>query len=117
MTHIVGQLIDAAESDTLTIKPGEIADLRAVCTEVVTFMAPVAVSQRKSISISGEDDAVWVEGDSGALFRAIRNVVENAITHTAPGTTVDIMVGRWRISRDQGPGIRDTGRAAYHYLP
>jgi signal transduction histidine kinase len=107
MTRIVGQLIDAAESDTLTIKPGEIADLRAVCTDVVTFMAPVAVLQRKSISISGEDDSVWVEGNSSALFRAIRNVVENAITHTAPGTTVDIVVGAGGsvAIKDQGSGI------------
>jgi signal transduction histidine kinase len=29
MTRIVNQLIDVAEPDTLTIRPGEVADLRA----------------------------------------------------------------------------------------
>jgi signal transduction histidine kinase len=107
MTRIVNQLIDVAESDTLTIKPGDVADLHAVAVEVAAFMAPVAVSAEKNIAVIGENSAVWVEGNGGALFQAIRNLAENAITHTAPGTTVEIAVGPDGsvVVRDEGNGI------------
>ena len=107
MTRIVNQLIDVAEADTLTIAPGDVADLRAVCAEVASFMAPIAVASGKSIAVSGAADPVWVEGNAAALFQAIRNLVENAITHTAPGTTVDLAVGPDGsvVVRDEGAGI------------
>jgi signal transduction histidine kinase len=107
MTRIVNQLIDVAEADTLTIKAGEVADLRSVCAEVASFMAPIAVASGKTIAMMGPAKPVWVEGSAPALFQAIRNLVENAITHTAPGTTVDIAVGTdgSAVVRDEGPGI------------
>jgi signal transduction histidine kinase len=107
ITRIVNQLIDVAESDTLTISPGDVVDLRALAEEVAAFMAPVAVSAGKHIAITGETSQVLVEGNVGALFQAIRNLVENAITHTAPNTTVEIGVrsdGSMTV-RDEGEGI------------
>jgi signal transduction histidine kinase len=107
MTRIVNQMIEVAESDTLTIKPGDVADLHAVAAEVATFMAPVAVSAGKNIAVTGAAAPIWVEGNGAALFQAIRNLVENAITHTAAGTTVEIAVapdGSVAV-RDQGKGI------------
>jgi len=107
MTRIVNQLIDVAESDTLTIKPGDVADLHAVAEEVAAFMAPVAVSAGKDLAVTGETTPVWVVGNGGALFQAIRNLVENSITHTAFGTIVEIAVGSDGsvVVRDEGPGI------------
>ncbi|PPQ26316.1 sensor histidine kinase [Rhodopila globiformis] len=107
MARIVNQLIDVAESDTLTITPDDVADLHAVAVEVAAFMAPVAVAAGKSLAVTGDTAPVWVEGKAGALFPAIRNLVENAIIHTAAGTTVDIAVAPdGRISvHDEGPGI------------
>jgi signal transduction histidine kinase len=93
MTRIVNQLIDTAESDTLMVGSGEVADLQSVCADVATFMAPVAVAQCKSIAVTGASDPVWVEGNGQALFVAVRNLAENAITHTAIGTTVEIAIG------------------------
>lgn len=93
MTRIVNQLIDTAESDALTVAPGDVADIQAICSDVASFMAPVAVAQCKSISVCGASDPIWVEGNGQALFVAVRNLVENAITHTATGTTVEVAVG------------------------
>jgi signal transduction histidine kinase len=107
MTRVVNQLIDFAESDTLTIKPSEVADLRAVCAEVAAFMAPIAVAAAKNIAVTGAADPVWVYGNASALFQAVRNLVENAITHTAPGSAVEIGVGADGAAAvsDAGPGI------------
>ena len=107
MTRIVNQLIDVAESDTLTIKPGEVTDLWSVSAEVASFMAPVALAQAKSIAVTGASPPVWVEGNGSALFQAVRNLVENAITHTDPETTVDIKICAEGsvVVTDRGPGV------------
>lgn len=107
MTRIVGQLIDTAESDTLAIEPDDIADLQSICADVASFMAPVAVAQCKSVAVTGSSGPVWVEGNAQALFLAIRNLLENAITHTPIGTTATIAVaddGSILVS-DEGAGV------------
>jgi signal transduction histidine kinase len=91
----------------LTIKAGDVADLRSVCVDVASFMAPIAVASSKSIAVTGTADPVWVEGNTAALFQAVRNLVENAIVHTALATTVEIAVGSDGsvVVSDEGEGI------------
>jgi len=57
--------------------------------------------------VTGASPPVWVEGNGSALFQAVRNLVENAITHTSPGTTVDIEVRAEGsvVVTDHGPGV------------
>src|SRR5262245_4026760 len=112
MARIVGQLLDIAELDTLVVDPSERADLQAVCAEVAELIAPLALAQQKDIALDAANNPVWVKGNSDMIYRAIRNLVENAIKHTAPNTTVDIIVtsdGTVSIL-DQGPGIQDEER-------
>jgi signal transduction histidine kinase len=107
MTRIVNQLIETAEFDRLTIRPGDVADISAVCSDVAAFMAPVAVAQGRGIAVGSASSPRWVAGNAGALFQAVRNLVENAVTHTASGTTVEIAANRdgsITVS-DAGPGI------------
>ena len=108
MARIVNQLLDIAELETLSIDPLERADLRAICAEVAEFAAPLALAQGKNIALSGSDGSVWVNGNAEMLSRAIRNLVENAINYSPPGTTVEIVVedgGTVRVL-DEGPGIK-----------
>jgi signal transduction histidine kinase len=114
MTRIVNQLIDGVEAESLAVKPDECADIRAISAEVAAFMAPVAVVQSKDIALSGDEGPVWVRGSSPALFRAVRNLVENAITHTPTGTTVEILIGREGTITvsDEGAGIPADQRSA-----
>jgi signal transduction histidine kinase len=97
MTRIVGQLLDIAELETYSIDPQETADLRAICAEVAEFAAPLALSQGKSIALSGTEASLTVNGNPEMLSRAIRNLVENAINYSPPGSTVEIVV------EDSGP--------------
>src|ERR1019366_4804479 len=55
---------------------------------------------------------VWVKGNPEMLSRAIRNLAENAINHTAPATTVEFVVEKdGTVSiLDQGPGIAEDER-------
>jgi signal transduction histidine kinase len=92
MTRIVGQLLDIAELETYSIDPQETADLRAICAEIAEFAAPLALSQGKSIALSGTEASLSVNGNPEMLSRAIRNLVENAINYSPPGATVEIVV-------------------------
>jgi signal transduction histidine kinase len=112
MARIVNQLLDIAELETLSIDPLEKADLHAICAEVAEFAAPLALAQDKNIALSESDAAVWVNGNPEMLSRAIRNLVENAINYSPPGTTVEIVVedsGMVRVL-DEGPGIKEDER-------
>ncbi|HZB92574.1 MAG TPA: HAMP domain-containing sensor histidine kinase, partial [Stellaceae bacterium] len=112
MSRIVGQLLEIAELEGFVVDPAERADLHNVATEVAAFIAPLAVADGKSIALSGAKDPVWIRGNPEALFQAIRNLAENAISHTPAGTTVEIEVGECGTLRvlDSGPGIPESER-------
>jgi signal transduction histidine kinase len=112
MARIVSQLLDIAELETFSIDPLEKADLRAICAEVAEFAAPLALAKGKDIALSGGDASVWVNGNPEMLSRAIRNLVENAINYSPPGTTVEIVVENNGMVRvlDEGPGIKEDER-------
>ena len=112
MARIVSQLLDIAELDAFAIEPTERADLRAVCSEIAELAAPLALAQGKSIALSGAEQAVWVNGNSEMLARAVRNLVENAINYSPAGTTVEIVVEEKGVVRvlDEGPGIKEDDR-------
>jgi signal transduction histidine kinase len=112
MSRIVAQLLEIAELDTLVLDPGETADLRAVCAEVVGSIAPLAITQHKDIALRGSDAPVMIHGNSEMLQRAIFNLAENAIKFTARDTAVDVEVSEDGVVRvrDCGPGIAEAER-------
>jgi signal transduction histidine kinase len=112
MAHIISQLLEIAELDAFVIDPFEKADLRSVTAEVAEFVAPLALAQGKDVALLGTTDPVWVKGNPEMLSRAIRNLAENAINHTAPATTVEFLVdpdGTVSVL-DHGPGIAEDER-------
>jgi signal transduction histidine kinase len=107
MSRLVNQLLDMAELETFVIGAEETADLVAVSAEVATFLAPIALSHKKRVAVTGAAGPVLVHGNSETLARAVRNLVENALTHTQPATTVEIEVdaaGAVSVG-DRGPGV------------
>ena len=112
MAHIISQLLDIAELDTLAVQPDEKADLQSVAAGIAEFVAPLALAQGKDIALSGATEPVWVRGNAEMLGRAIRNLAENAINHTAAGSTVEFVVednGTINVL-DHGPGIGEDER-------
>ena len=112
MTRIVNQVLDIAELESFIVAGDARADLQAVCAEAVAFMAPVAVTQSKTIALAGSERPVWVHGHSEALFRAVRNLVENAIRHAPTGGSVEVEVSADGMVRvlDDGPGVPEAER-------
>ena len=100
------------ELDTAAIEPSEETDLQSVCADVVEYIAPLALREGKEIALSGCEEPVRVKGNREMLFRAVRNLAENAISHSAKGSTVEIILdadGTIGVL-DQGPGIREEDR-------
>ena len=107
MSRLVNQLLDIAELETFVISEGEIADLTTIATDVAAYIAPLTLSQHKTVAVTDARHPVPVRGNADTLGRAVRNLVENALAHTAPGTTVEISVaaaGELRVI-DRGPGV------------
>ena len=114
MTRTVNQVLDIAELESFVVDEQSRADLLEVCTEAVSFMAPLAVDLGKTVSLTGATTPVWVHGHTEALFRAVRNLVENAIRHTPTGVSIEVEVEQQGAVRvlDDGPGIPAADRAA-----
>jgi signal transduction histidine kinase len=107
MGRTVNQLLDIAQSETLVVGADEYADLQSVCSETVAHLAPLALAQQKDVALTGAEQSVWVRGSTEALLHAVRNLLENALAHTAVGTSAEIDVdasGVIRVS-DHGPGV------------
>jgi signal transduction histidine kinase len=112
MTRMINQMLDIAELESFIVAGDARADLQAVCAEAVAFMAPVAVGQSKAIALGGSEQPVWVHGHAEALFRAVRNLIENAIRHTPAGGSIEVEVQADGVVRvlDEGPGVAESER-------
>jgi signal transduction histidine kinase len=113
MGRLVEQMLDIAEVDSLVVAAGERADLRAVCVDVATFLAPLALKCKRDIAVTGVAEPVWVRGNNEALFHAVANLTENALRHTPADTTVELEVGADGQVRvlDEGPGVPEAERS------
>jgi signal transduction histidine kinase len=112
MTHVVNQLMEMAEVEGASSAPTASVDLRATSSDVAAMLAEMAIRQGKAIALTGSEEPVAVRGDAGMIFQAVRNLVENAIKHTAPGTTVelDVSAGGSVAVMDRGPGVPEKDR-------
>jgi signal transduction histidine kinase len=113
MTHVVSQLMEMAEVEGNNAPPTATVDLRAISDEVAAMLAEIAIRQNRSIAVTGTEGPVTVRGDGAMIFRAVRNLVENAIKHTGAGSVVELQVGDDGsvAVMDRGPGVPEKDRA------
>ena len=104
MTRLVDQLLRVARLDAMKLECRERIDLRSLASAVVEQLAPWAVAQDRSLALDAPDGVIWVRCNRDALDSAIRNLVENAVTRTAPATEVLV-----RVSADPAIAVIDHG--------
>ena len=114
LERLVNQLLDVARLDVLQLGADNVADLTSVATEVASHLGPTAIDNGRSIEVVAPNEPVRIRGASDYLFRALRNIVENALRHTPEGTTVSIVVANPPAISviDQGPGVPPDQRHA-----
>ena len=89
-------------------------DLAGVARRFVDLYAPAAEDRGDRLTLEVPGGAVMVEGDAGLIGQALANLIENALTHTPPGTAISVAVegdGPALAVRDGGPGIPRAERA------
>jgi signal transduction histidine kinase len=104
MCRVANQLLAMAELEAFALDPQEITDLTIICAEVTEALAPLALTQRKDLALTGVDAPTWVKGNQELIRTAIRNLVENAINHTPQDTEVQI-----EVECDGGVSVLDLG--------
>ncbi len=113
LERLVNQLLDMARLEVLQLENSDVAELTHVATEVASMLGPTAINAHRSIEVLAPEHPVRIRGARDYLFRALRNLVENALRHTREGTTVSIVVGANPPSIkviDRGPGVRQDQR-------
>lgn len=114
MARLVEQMLAATRLDILPVADSDRADLGQVCRTVAENLAPIAISNGRSIEVVGATSPVIIRGNADALEQAVRNLVENGLRFSRVGTTVTIQVrADASVSIiDHGPGIPIDSRDA-----
>jgi signal transduction histidine kinase len=107
MSRIVNQLLVVARLETISHLSNEAVDLLAVATDVATNLAPLAIASGKHLEILNSTSQILVQANPEALRAALSNLVENALCHTPPETTVSIRLTHEPTVEviDCGPGV------------
>ena len=83
----------------------KICDLGRICLDVLDLVEPLAEEKNQSIKVVIHDNEK-ILGDSNLLFRAVYNVLQNAIKYTPEGGEVSLSVlERTIVIEDNGPGV------------
>jgi two-component system sensor histidine kinase MprB len=101
MTTLIGDLVELARDEPLphVVEPVDVAEVLHRAVARVRRRAP-------GITVDVTADEWWVIGESGALERAVTNLLDNAVKWSPPGGTVEVRLDQGELTvRDQGPGI------------
>ncbi|MCW5746976.1 MAG: HAMP domain-containing histidine kinase [Alphaproteobacteria bacterium] len=107
MTRLIEQLLAVSRLDSHMPMAKTDVDLVGIAGGIVAGLAPLAVADGKQVSLTAPDHPVRIHGNADALSAAIRNLVENALRFTPPGSAVEVVVADGPIVEvhDAGPGI------------
>ncbi len=111
LTRLVDDLqeLSVTESGDVSLVRKEI-DLRVVARQVAERFGARAAERSVEVRVTVPDEPVVGSVDGDRLGQMLGNLVSNAITHSPPGSCVEITVtasgGQIRVSvSDEGPGI------------
>lgn len=107
MERLVEQLLDRVRLGRFRIERGDVVDLREVAREAAAFLAPRVIARGCRIEVEAGPRPVEVAGGRDDVFRAVRNLIENAMEHAPPHGMISISVTDTPAIRitDQGPGF------------
>ncbi|WP_427914099.1 sensor histidine kinase [Ramlibacter sp. MMS24-I3-19] len=115
MQHLLEQLLAMARSEAGS-REGQPVRLSDVAREVLAQCVPAAQEREIDLGMDRADSQLHVTGTSIDLVTLLRNVVENAVKYSPPGTQVTVSVYREGDEavlavEDEGVGIPEPHRA------
>lgn len=113
-TRLVEQLLTLARLEPEHFRTGEQCGLRALSQQVIAELAPVAVSKNIELQLAA-DNEVSVRGVPALIEILMRNLIDNAIRYSPPGSEVRVSIvaaadGAVFSVNDQGPGVPEEAK-------
>lgn len=107
--HQLLHLAEVSEGHNYTFAP---VQLGTVIQDAVAYLQRLAARHAVAVVVDGGDlDLPPVDADASAVFVLVKNLLENAVHHSPPGSTVHIAMRRDGFDvRDAGPGVSDADR-------
>jgi two-component system sensor histidine kinase QseC len=106
MARQVHQLLYLAEVSEVQNYSVETLDVMTIVMAADDQLARLSEAREVTVRIEGPGRGVMLAADPGALTVLVRNLVENAVHHSAPGSIVLVKVDQLGIRvRDYGRGI------------
>lgn len=90
LTGIVNNLLELTKLEGSHGFNVEVFDISALCRDVVKKLTPIA--KTKGLDLSLDVQSVLVEGNRDNIFRAVYNIVENAIKYSRKNSLVNIWI-------------------------
>ena len=107
LSKLIDEMLRFAQAEDLLMQERLPVDVTAVVRHVCEDLAPVALRRGQEIELFGAEVAPVVPGSPPLVEIAVRNVVENAIKYSPPGSAVSVTIGHTPhvVVEDRGPGI------------
>lgn len=112
--HLIDQLLALARVDALGCGAAEACRLGDIAAETIAMLAPATLEKGVRLELRA-GDAAEIPGNPELLRVLLRNLLDNSVRHTPPGTLVRVDIAREpgaiRLSvSDDGPGIPEQER-------
>lgn len=107
LTNIVGRLLELTRLEAGYGMKVDRFDIGKMVNEVITKIMPIANARNIVVNCSTKGE--FIDGNKDNIFRAIYNIVENAVKYSDDGGTVDVWMENGSevkiFVKDRGPGI------------
>ena len=102
--------LQASRAEMSDVNKFHVLDIVSLTQQVIDDIYELLTTKRISLEIDYPEDNVWVRGDFGLLFRAVSNVLLNAVNYSPEGSVIKVIIEKDEVAShlkviDQGPGI------------
>lgn len=111
INRLISQILDISRLDLVESPPMKEVTLNDMAKRVCEDMGALFVSRGKDLSLEEKEKNQTINGNEDMLFRALLNLLENALKHSPEKTPVQVIVDKGKIIvRDHGAPIPEEDR-------
>jgi len=102
--------LQASRAEMSDVNKFHVLDMVSLTQQVVDDAYELLAAKSINVEIQHTEDNVWVRGDFGLLFRAVSNILLNAVNYSPEGAVIKVIIESDDVALrlkviDQGPGI------------
>lgn len=102
--------LQASRAEMSDVNKFHVLDMVSLTQQVVDDIYELLSAKNIALQIECPEDHVWVRGDFGLLFRAVSNVLLNAVNYSPENSVIKLTIDKDDVMLrlkvlDQGPGI------------